>query len=59
MKILMDNITRTIIDVQYQTSHATVITQMQIEHLEPLTREDDILVAAVSITQQKTVKCNQ
>jgi predicted transcriptional regulator len=53
MKALMDNITRTIIDAQYQTAHAQVIAQMQIEHLEPLTTEDDILAAAVSITTQK------
>jgi predicted transcriptional regulator len=53
MKALMDNITRTIIDAQYQTAHAQVIAQMQIEHLEPLTTEDDILAAAVSITNQK------
>lgn len=53
MKALMDNITRTIIDAQYQTAHAQVIAQMQIEHLEPLTTEDDILAAAVSITKQK------
>ena len=53
MKVVMDKIARTIIDAQYQIAHAQVIAEMQIEHLEPLTTEDDILSAAVSMTRQK------
>jgi predicted transcriptional regulator len=53
MKLLMDNIARTIVDVQYQTAHAQLMAEMNIEHLEPLSTEDDILAAAVNICKQK------
>ena len=53
MKVVMDKIAHTIIDAQYQTAHAQAISQMQIEHLEPLETEDDILSAAVNMTKQK------
>jgi predicted transcriptional regulator len=53
MKALMDNIARTIVDAQYQAAHTQVMEQMQIEHLEPLNTEDDLLAAAVNITQRK------
>jgi predicted transcriptional regulator len=53
MKSLMDKITRSIIDAQYQIAHTQVVKTMQIEHLEPLATEDDLLTAAVSITKQK------
>jgi predicted transcriptional regulator len=53
MKVVMDKIARTIIDAQYQTAHAQLIAEMQIEHLEPLETEDDILTAAVNMTNRK------
>ena len=53
MKALMDSIARTILDAQYQATHAQVMEQMQIEHLEPLETEDDLLTAAVKITKRK------
>ena len=53
MKIVMDKIARTIVDAQYQLAHSQTIAQMQIEHLEPLETEDDILAAAVKMTERK------
>ncbi len=49
----MDKVTRAIIDVQYQTAHDRAMAEMQIEYLEPLTTEDNILAAAVSISKKK------
>ena len=46
------------IDAQYQTAHAQVIAQMQIEHLEPLTTEDDILAAAVILHKPCIDSCS-
>jgi hypothetical protein len=56
-KLLMDKLTRAIIDVQYQTVHDQALAEMQIEHLEPLTKEDDILAAAVNISKKKIGCC--
>jgi hypothetical protein len=53
LKALMDNMARTIIDAQYQATHAQVMAEMQIEHLEPLDTEDEILATAVNLTQHK------
>jgi hypothetical protein len=53
MKLLMDNIARTIVDVQYQAAHAQIMAEMNIEHLEPLDTEDDILATAVNICKKK------
>lgn len=53
MKALMDNIARTIVDARYQIAHDRVIAEMNIEHLEPLATEDDILAAAVNLTERK------
>jgi predicted transcriptional regulator len=53
VKLLMDKVTRAIIDVQYQTVHDQAMAEMQIEHLEPLTTEDDILAAAINISKKK------
>jgi predicted transcriptional regulator len=53
MKALMTKIARTIIDTQYEMAHEQVMTEMQIEQLEPLTTEEDFLSAAVKITKQK------
>jgi predicted transcriptional regulator len=53
MKVVMDKIARTIIDAQYQTAHDLLIAEMQIEHLEPLETEDDILAAAINMTERK------
>jgi len=53
MKVVMDKIARTIVDAQYQTAHAQLIAEMQIEHLEPLETEDDLLATAVNITKRK------
>jgi hypothetical protein len=50
---LIDKISRTIVDLQYETAHEQAIAQMQLEHLEPLATEDDILAAAVRITKSK------
>ena len=44
---------RTIVDVQYQIAHDLVVTQMQIEQLEPLTTEDDLLSTAVNLNKRK------
>ncbi len=51
LKTLMEQMARTIIDAQYQAAHVQVINQMQIEHLEPLSTEDDLLAAAVNLTK--------
>jgi predicted transcriptional regulator len=53
LKTLMDKMARTIIDAQYQASHAQVMAEMQIEHLEPLSTEDEILAVAVNLTKHK------
>jgi hypothetical protein len=53
MKALMDNIARTIVDTRYQIARDRVIAEMNIEHLEPLVTEDDILTAAVNLTERK------
>jgi hypothetical protein len=53
LKTLMDKMARTIIDAQYQAAHAKVMTEMQIEHLEPLGTEEEILAAAVNLTKHK------
>lgn len=53
MKALMDNIARTIVDARYQIAHDRLIAEMKIEHLEPLVTEDDILAAAVNLTERK------
>jgi hypothetical protein len=54
MKSLINGITRTIVDVQYQTAHAQLMAEMNIEHLkEPLDTEDDILAAAVNICNKR------
>ena len=53
MKALMDNIARTIVDARYQIAHDRLIAEMSIEHLEPLATEDDILAAAVNLTERK------
>jgi predicted transcriptional regulator len=53
MKALMDNIARMIVDARYQIAHDRLIAQMSIEHLEPLATEDDILAAAVNLTEWK------
>lgn len=53
MKALMDNIARTIVDARYQIAHDRVTAEMNIEHLEPLATEDDILAAAVNLTERK------
>jgi predicted transcriptional regulator len=53
MKLLMDNISRTIVDVQYQAAHTQIIAEMNIDHLEPLDTEDDILATAVNICKKK------
>jgi hypothetical protein len=53
LKTLMDKMARTIIDAQYQAAHAQVMTEMQIEQLEPLGTEDEILAAAVNLTKHK------
>jgi hypothetical protein len=44
---------RTIVDVQYEAAHAQVMAEMQIEHLEPLSKEDEILTSAVNVSSQK------
>jgi predicted transcriptional regulator len=53
IKTLMDRMARTIVDAQYQIAHDRVIAEMQIEHLEPLTTEDDLLSTAVNLTKHK------
>jgi hypothetical protein len=53
MKLLIDNIARTIVDVRYQTAHAQLMAEMNIDHLEALNTEDDILAAAVNICKKK------
>jgi acyl-coenzyme A thioesterase PaaI-like protein len=53
MKALMDNIARMIVAACYQIAHDRVIAEMNIEHLEPLVTEDDILAAAVNLTERK------
>ena len=53
MKALMDSIARMLADARYQTAHDRLIAEMNIEHLEPLATEDDILAAAVSLTERK------
>jgi hypothetical protein len=49
----MDKMARTIIEAQYQAVHAQVMAEMQIEHLEPLSTEDEILVVAVNVSSKK------
>jgi hypothetical protein len=53
LKTLMDKMARTIVDVQYEAAHAQVMAEMQIEHLEPLSKEDEILTSAVNVSSQK------
>jgi predicted transcriptional regulator len=53
LKTLIDKISRTIVDLQYETVREQAIAQMQLEHIEPLATEDDILAAAVRITKSK------
>jgi hypothetical protein len=53
LKTLMDKMARTIIEAQYQAVHAQVMAEMQIEHLEPLSTEDEILVVAVNVSSKK------
>jgi predicted transcriptional regulator len=53
MKLLMDNIARTIVDVQYQAAHAQIMAEMNIDHLGLLDTEDDILATAVNICKKK------
>ena len=53
MKMLMDQMARTIVDAQYQVAHGRVVAEMQIEQLEPLTTEDDLLSTAVNLTKRK------
>jgi hypothetical protein len=41
------------IDAEYKLIHAKVMAEMQIDHLEPLTTEEEILAAAIEITKRK------
>lgn len=41
------------LDAEYELIHAKVMAEMQIDHLEPLTTEEEILAAAVEITKRK------
>jgi hypothetical protein len=41
------------IDAKYKLIHAKVMAEMQIDHLEPLTTEEEILAAAIEITKRK------
>jgi predicted thioesterase len=53
MTMIMEQVARVILNAQYQTAHDRVIAEMQIDHLEPLVTEDDILSAAVNISNKK------
>jgi hypothetical protein len=53
MTMIVDQVARVILNAQYQTAHDRVIAEMQIDHLEPLVTEDDILSAAVNISNKK------
>lgn len=41
------------LNVEYELIHAKVMAEMQIDHLEPLTTEEEILAAAIEITKRK------
>jgi hypothetical protein len=41
------------LNAEYELIHAKVMAEMQIDHLEPLTTEEEILAAAVEITKRK------
>ena len=47
------SIARMPVNARYQIAHDKVIAEMNIEHLEPLTTEDDILAAATRLTKRK------
>ena len=44
---------RQILNAEYELIHAKVMAEMQIDHLEPLTTESEILIAANKIVQRK------
>ena len=47
---LMNEVTRTILNVQYRLASQQVIEQMKVEKLENLDSEDEILQTAVNLT---------
>ncbi|MDJ0689269.1 MAG: hypothetical protein QNJ41_12240 [Xenococcaceae cyanobacterium MO_188.B32] len=47
---LMNEVTRTILNVQYRLASQQVIEQMKVEKLENLNSEDEILQTAVNLT---------
>lgn len=47
---LMNEVTRTVLNVQYRLASLQVIEQMKVEKLGDLDNEDDILQAAVNLT---------
>ncbi|MGK7934667.1 MAG: hypothetical protein AB4206_02490 [Xenococcaceae cyanobacterium] len=47
---LMNEVTRTILNVQYKLASQQVIEQMKVEKLENLDSEDEILQTAVNLT---------
>jgi predicted transcriptional regulator len=47
---VIEQITRSLINMQYEISQRKIVDQMNIETLEPLETEDDILAAALKLT---------
>ncbi len=47
---VIEQITRSLINMQYEISQRKVVEEMNIETLEPLETEDDILAAALKLT---------
>jgi predicted transcriptional regulator len=48
---VIEQITRSLVNMQYEISQRKIVEQMDIESLEPLETEDDILAAAVKLSE--------